>query len=180
MNFPKIDNRFWFAIPISFSVLCAFFTISVFNSYAQKVDQRFASQNSRIGELDKFNDTYKQQVNSYLAYLATAQNTLSQQVNLTSEDSLQRINSLKEQDKNLQNQLDALNKTLLDINCTGTNTTIIYNNTVQVPVQNTTIDSRTCRQKLLDLHGLGPYFDVVACCELRQVGYADECCTCYR
>lgn len=153
--------------------MCTFFTISVFNSYAQKVDQRFAIQDSRIGELNQFNDTYRQQIyNSFL--------TLSRLLNITQEDSLREINSLKESDLKLMSAVDNLTSYInsLNLTCTNSTTTIIYNitnnATTQIPIQT------SCRQYLINKYSLGDYFDVVACCELRQVGYANECCSCYK
>jgi hypothetical protein len=146
------------------------------------------------------NNSYPLEVNGHLAYLQQSILTVSQQVNLTSQDNLRRINNLTESDKNLLNRIVAdegrisnLTDYISRLNFTCTNTTIIYNMTngsmdMPAPPVSGIVPQKpgtewpvpTCRQALISKYGLGSYFDVVSCCELRTYGFADECCACYR
>lgn len=136
------------------------------------------------------NDTFQLEVNGHLAYLQQSILGVSQSYNTTRQADLQAINTLKESSANLKNRLDVEESRVLvaerklgnqtayidnlNLTCTNTTTVIYQNSTTQIPVQG------SCRNYLIDKYHLGPYFDVVSCCELRQVGYADECCACYR
>jgi hypothetical protein len=178
-NLPiKISNNTILAAGIILVGLIAVADLVMVLSYGSTTQQAITILYSAISRSN--NDSFKQEVNGHLAYLQQSILGVSQSCNISSRDNLQEINTLKDE-RSIYNQ-SIINLTLYikTLNCTGTNTTIIYNNTVQVPVLINTTDNRTCREKLLNLHGLGPYFDLVYCCESRQYGFSDECCACYR
>jgi hypothetical protein len=186
-QFPKISSNFILAAAIFVVLLFSMADMLMLLSYSGQTTTYFAYLNQKVDMLNQSSDnnTYKAQVGEYLKYLDTRITTTSQQLNISLQDSLQEINNLKKSNENLTNRLDALNKSVISINytgspvmnCTNTTTTIYVNQTIPTPVT----DNRTCRQKLLDLHGLGPYFDVVACCNnVPPVGYSQECCACYQ
>jgi hypothetical protein len=181
---PKFDKVL--LIPIVISIAIGVFTVMIMQSYSGQTDNNI---NLLYGYLMQMNDTYtfvlSQGRNITTQYMLARQDftVLSQLVNNTQKDNLQAINTIKESNKNLQTQLDALNSYVHNLNLTApaqVNATpqVIYVNrtvTVQAPV-----DNRSCRKKIMDEHGLGDYFDVVACCySTPPVGYWQECCGCF-
>ncbi|MCX6776333.1 MAG: hypothetical protein NT130_05810 [Candidatus Micrarchaeota archaeon] len=196
------ETQKWLLVPIAISIVCSVFTIIVFGSYAQKLDQKFASINDRIGGFNTTNDTYRAQVAGYLRYLDSRINATSQQASIALEGCLSRINSLEKEKLNLQLRFEALNNSIKNINCTGTNTTIIYNNSVQPgfepgsPVQNTSAANSTsdtlsgvpqflqfqydypCMTSLMDQYDIGGYTCLRADCN-RNVGWQQDACSCW-
>jgi septal ring factor EnvC (AmiA/AmiB activator) len=198
MNTPKFDRML--LIPIGISIVGIILILFVFMYYMNRTDNNFSILASMIEQCNSSMDSVKNNISA-----------LSQQLNITAQNSLQQINSLKESNANLQNQLaadenkiaayemkfgnltanlqnqlgadekkfDNLTAYVNKINQTCTNTTTIIYINQTAPVQNQT-SSVSCRQALMNKYGLGPEFDVVACCNRNPpVGYWQECCACY-
>lgn len=186
-QFPRISSSILLAAAIGIVLLFSIADMLMLLSYSSQATAFMAYLNQKIDSANHSeNETYKAQVAGYLAYLNSQINALSQQVNLTSQDSLRAINNLTKTNENLLNRVVAdegrianLTAYIASLNLTdATAPQIVYVNrtvTVEAPV-----DNRTCRQKIIDEHGLGPLFDIVYCCESRTYGFADECCACYR
>lgn len=196
------ETQKWLLVPIAISIVCSIFTIIVFGSYAQKLDQKFAGINGRIDNTNQTNDTYRVQVAGYLRYLDSRINSTSQQASIASEGYLSEVKILKKENLELRNRLDTLNNSVRNIDCTSTNTTIIYNNPVQPgfepgsPVQNATATNSTpnplsgvpqflqfqynytCMVSLMDQYDIGGYTCLRADCN-RNVGWQQDACSCW-
>lgn len=184
---PRISSNIMLAVAIFIVLLFSMADMLMLLSYSGQTTAFLAYLNQKVDSINHSdNETYKAQVAEYLMYLTRNQTALSQQVNLTSQDSLRAINNLTKEDENLLNRVVAdedrianLTTYIASLNLTDTPTPqIVYVNrtiTVEAPV-----DSRSCRQKIIDEHGLGPLLDIVACCyNTPPVGYSQECCNCY-
>ena len=192
MQLPRISSNFILAAAIFVVLLFSMADMLMLLSYSGQTTAYLLFLNQKADMMGQAypNDTYKVQVAGYLAYLDTRINTTSQSYNIALQDSLQEINTLKELNKimnktigNLTIYIIKLNETYQALGMrTADNVTEYYINNTYVPEKNVTqvIEQLSCRQKLINEHGLGPMFDVVYCCESRAYGFADECCACYR
>lgn len=199
MQLPKISSNVVLAVAIFIVLLFSIADMMLLLSYSGQTTAFLTFLNQKIDTINHSdNETYKEQVAGYLAYLDSRINSTSQQASIASQDSLQEINTLKKSNENLQTMIFKMNKTIDNLTIyiikmndtyqalgmrTANNTTEYYINSTYVPEENinvTPVDNRTCKQKIIDLHGLGPMFDIVYCCESRAYGFADECCACYR
>jgi len=191
-------------IPIGISVLGMVLILFGFIYYTNQTDNNFGILASMIEQYNSSMDfVISQGRNITHQYLLTENNisALSRQLNITSQNTIQQVNSLKEFNTTLQNQIaadnrkfDNLNASLqnqlaaderkldnltayvnrINLTCTCKNTTTVVYLNQSSPAQ------VSCRQKIMNEHNLGSLFDVVACCNNNpQVGYWQECCACY-
>jgi hypothetical protein len=197
-------------IPIGISVLGMVLILFGFIYYTNQTENKFSILASMIEQYNSSMDlVISQGRNITHQYLLTENNisALSRQLNITSQNTIQQMNSLKESNTNLQNQIaaddrkfDNLNASLqnqlaaderkldnltayvnrINLTCTCKNTTTIVYLNQSSPAQNQTA-SISCRQALMNKYGLGSEFDVVTCCNRNPpVGYWQECCACYQ
>jgi hypothetical protein len=199
MQLPKISSNILMAAGLIVVLLFSIADMLMLLSYSGQTTTFLMFLNQKTDMINHSdNETYKAQVAGYLAYLDNRINFTSQQANTASEGCLSRVKSLEESNKNLQNSVILMNRTIDNLTIyimkindtyqalgmrTANNITEYYLNNTYVPEEKinvTPVDNRTCKQKIIDLHGLGPMFDIVYCCESRAYGFADECCACYR
>lgn len=189
----KISNELILAVGIIFVGLIAAAGIVMVLSVQSSTQTAVVFLYSAINQS---NDTFKQDTNGHLLFLQNSIYGVSQSCNSSSQDSLRRINNLTESNANLKTLLDAGESRIdadekkldnltayigsLNLNCTNTTTTVYVNQTIPAPVQNQTAPI-SCRQKIMNEHGLGPLLDLVACCyNSPPVGYSQECCACFQ
>jgi len=187
-------------VSIGISILAALYTVLVFGSYAQKIDQRFSLVDNKIEGMNQTNDTYRQQVYAYLTYQDNRINSISQSYNLSSRDSLQRINNLEKENSRLnqsylelQAGYDDLSAYIAMLNVTNITTYVVYNISASQASNktNSTADpgppvpgellfqyAYPCMTNLISQYGLGRYTCARADCD-RSVGWQADACTCW-